>query len=667
MNEKYSSLFQPIKIGGMTAKNRIFMMAMGIHTPKHVNDDGSYTRIGADYFIERAKGGVGGIVTGVVQVQSMFDKIKDSAGDVTGNEESFVANSKYLIDNMRKYDCRSILQLTAGMGRNKVPAIHYGEDIAPSAIPNVWNPSVIHRPLTTEEIEKYIHGFGEAARIAKMAGFDAVEIHAMHEGYLLDQFTIANMNHRTDRFGGSLENRLRFATEIVQEIKKKCGNNFPVLIRYSFRSYMKGYNDGALPEEEFKEFGRDMEESIKAGKILKDAGYDALDCDNGTYDSFWMPHPPVYAPNALNLNDAIEFKRHVDIPIILAGKMDLPELAASEIEKGHFDVLGLARPLLTDPQWANKVTNDDLEDIMPCIGCHNGCAARVVSHQDMSCALNPAVGSEKEYEIHPAVIKKHVIVVGGGIGGMEAARVSALRGHNVDLYEKSDILGGVFIPAAAHEFKERDKQLLMWYPLQLEKLGVKVHMNTEITKEMLNSMKADEIFIATGSTEKTLPVAGIDNKKVISAIECLMGYRTIGQNVVVIGGGLTGSEIAYDLAKKGKSVKIVEALDDIIKVKGIFPANSLMLKAYLKHYGVEIFTNALLSEVNDNGVEIKIDCKKEQLDADTVILAVGYNSNHSLYDQIKDQGNSVHLIGDAHIVSNLMGAVWNAYEIAMKI
>lgn len=667
MNEKYSSLFQPITIGSMTAKNRIFMMAMGIHTPTHVNDDGSYTRIGADYFLERAKGGAGAIVTGVVQVQSMFDKIKDSANDVTSNEESFVANSKYLIDNMKKYDCRAILQLTAGMGRNKIAAIHYGEDIAPSAIPNVWDPSIIHRPLTTEEVEKYIHGFGEAARIAKKAGFDGVEIHAMHEGYLLDQFTIANMNSRTDRFGGSLENRLRFATEIVQEIKKKCGKDFPVLMRYSFRSYMKNYNDGALPGEEYKEFGRDMAESIKVGQILKDAGYDALDCDNGTYDSFWMPHPPVYAPNALNLADAIEFKKHVDIPVILAGKMDLPELAAEEVAKGHIDALGLARPLLTDPEWPNKIANDDLEDIRPCIGCHVGCAARVATHHDMCCTLNPAVGREKAYELVPAEVKKHVVVIGGGIGGMEAARVSAIRGHQVDLYEKTGVLGGVFIPASSHDFKERDRQLLKWYSCQLEKLNVSIHLNTEITAEQIDSLEADEIFVATGSTEKKLPVPGIEKSNVVSAIDCLMETKPVGDKVVVIGGGLTGSEIAYDLAKKGKTVTIVEALDSIIKVKGIFPANQLMLKAYLKYYNVAIFTNAALCEVTDHAVEIEVDGEKKQLEADTVVVAIGYDSNQDLYNQIDKEKHSVHLIGDANKVSNLLGAIWDAYEAAMKI
>ncbi len=666
MDQKYASMYQPITIGGMTAKNRIFMMAMGIHTPKHVNEDGSYTRIGADYFLERAKGGVGAVVTGVVQVQSMFDKIKDSANDVTSNEESFVANSQYLVENMKKYDCRAIIQLTAGMGRNKVPAIHYGEDIAPSAIPNLWNPSVMHRPLTTEEIEKYIHGFGEAARIVKRAGFDGVEIHAIHEGYLLDQFTLANMNHRTDRFGGSLENRCRFATEIVQEIKKKCGDDFPVLMRYSFRSYMKGFNNGALPEESYEEFGRDMEESIKVGRILKDAGYDALDCDNGTYDSFWMPHPPVYAPNALNLKDAIEFKKHVDIPIILAGKMDLPELAAEEISKGHIDAVGLARPLLCDPQWANKVADDDLEDIRPCIGCHNGCALRVVSHHDMSCAINPAVGSEREYEIMPADEKKHVVVIGGGVGGMEAARVSALRGHRVDLYEKTGELGGVFIAAAAHDFKERDKELLKWYSRQLEKLGVNVHLNTEVTEDILKNSAADEVFVATGSTEKTIPVPGMNSKRVVSAIDCLLGKVSVGKNVVVIGGGLTGCEIAYGLAKKGKSVKIVEAMDDILKVE-IFPANDLMLRAYLKYYGVEIYTNASLTEVNENGVEIMTEGRKLHLDADTVISAVGYNSNHALFDELEGKGYPVHLIGDAREVTNLMGAVWDAYQTAMKI
>lgn len=347
--------------------------------------------------------------------------------------------------------------------------------------------------------------------------------------------------------------------------------------------------------------------------------------------------------------------------------MDDPYTAADAVASGEIDAVGLARPLLADPEWPAKVQRGDIEDIRPCIACHNGCLARIFEGKDMCCAVNPAVCREKAYELKPTKEKKNVVVIGGGIGGMEAARVSALRGHNVSLYEKSGELGGVFIAAAAPDFKESDKELIKWYKLQLNKLGVKIHLNTEVTPGLVTSLHPDEIFVATGSKAKKLPVPGIEGKNVVTAIDALLKKKPIGNKVVVVGGGLTGCEIAYDLAKDGKQVTIIEVLDDILKVKGLCAANANILRELLAYYNVEVLVNTSLSAVTEGSVTVKTADGLKNIEADTVITAVGYNSDNRLYEQIKDCGVPVHLIGDAKQVSNLMGAIWDAYEVAMTI
>jgi 2-enoate reductase len=358
-------------------------------------------------------------------------------------------------------------------------------DPAPSELPNVWDPTHNNREMTVAEIKDYIEMFANAALANKMAGIDGVEVHAVHEGYLLDQFTMENTNHRTDEYGGSIENRLRFPTEIVKAIKAKCGVDFPVTVRYSVKSYMKGFNRGALPGETFNEFGRDYDESIVVANMLAEAGYDALNCDNGSYDSWYWPHPPVYMPKACNLEDVKFLRKHVSIPVICAGKFDDPALADKEIAEGGIDMMGMGRPLLADPYIADKFLAGEESDIRPCIGCHNGCLSRIFQMKDISCAVNPACGRELTYDIGKADKVRKVLVVGGGIGGMEAARVCALRGHQVDLYEKTGRLGGQFIPASAFDYKEDDRRLLTWYEKQVKDTGVNVHLNSFADKDLI--------------------------------------------------------------------------------------------------------------------------------------------------------------------------------------
>ncbi len=664
-----TATFQPWKIGNIEIKNRTVMAAMGIHSPRMVNSDNSYTQDGIDYFVERAKGGVGLIVTGGMAVQNKYDSV-EGGNCVLNSGDEFITNTKKLTEAVHKYGTKIVCQLSAASGRTAPVWFMSGEPIAPcDGLPNVWKPEIKHRALTKEDIEMYLHGFEVGAKLCQDAGFDGVEIHAMHEGYLLDQFSLANMNTRDDEYGGAkLENRMRFAKEIVERIHAACGDDFPVLMRYSVTSKMKGFNQGALPGEEYEEFGRSREESVEAARLLEKYGYAALDADNGTYDSWFWAHPPVYMPEQCNLDDCAFIKEKVNIPVICAGRMEDPEADEKAIREGKIDAIGLARSLLADPYWPKKAENDDEEDIRPCIACHVGCLQRIFNMKDMSCALNPACCNERDYELKQTDSPKHVMVIGGGIAGMEAARVAALRGHKVDLYEKSDELGGMFIAASSMSFKDADRKLIEWYKRQMEKTGVTVHMNCEVTTEQVQTEKPDVVYAATGSTPRVLSgIEGLDSH-VISAVDALLGKKPIGEKVVIIGGGLTGIEMAYDQALAGKEVNVVEVLPEILsKKEDLCAANENMLRMAIEQYHIGIHTDTKVVKISEDSVTIEKDGKQSVLPADTVISSIGYISDNSLAEKLKDYDGHVESLGDCDHVSNLMGAIWKAYESASQI
>ena len=664
-----TAIFQPWKIGNMEIKNRTVMAAMGIHSPRMVNNDNSYTQDGIDYFVERAKGGVGLIVTGGMAVQNKYDTV-EGGNCVLNSGDEFIKNSKKLTDAVHKYGTKIVCQLSAASGRTAPVWFMSGDPIAPcDGLPNVWKPEIKHRALTKEDIQMYLHGFEVGAKLCQDAGFDGVEIHAMHEGYLLDQFALANMNTRDDEYGGSkLENRLRFAKEIVERIHAVCGDDFPVLMRYSVTSKMKGFNQGALPGEEYDEFGRSREESVKVARLLEKYGYAALDADNGTYDSWFWAHPPVYMPEQCNLDDCAFIKKQVNIPVICAGRMEDPEADEKAIREGKVDAIGLARSLLADPYWPKKAENDDEEDIRPCIACHVGCLQRIFNMKDMSCALNPACCNERAYELKPTDAPKHVMVIGGGIAGMEAARVAAIRGHKVDLYEKSDKLGGMFIPASSMSFKVADRKLIEWYKRQMEKTGVTVHMNYEVTTEQVKSEKPDVVYVATGSAPRVLSGIEGSDSHVISAVDALLKKKPIGDKVVIIGGGLTGIEMAYDQVVTGKEVNVVEVLPEILSKKDdLCAANENMLRMAIERYHIGIHTNAKVVKISEEGITIEKDGKQSVLPADTVISSIGYTSENTLAERLEDYDGRVETLGDCDHVSNLMGAIWKAFESASQI
>ncbi|AOQ25019.1 Cinnamate reductase [Moorella thermoacetica] len=664
----YTRLFEPIKIGKVEIKNKIAMAPMGVLGL--ATQDGCFSKRVVDYYVERAKGGTGLIITSVTKVDNEIERFKAGAVPVaTVNPLHFIATAGELTERVHAYGTKIFLQLGMGFGRVAAPILLESQPVAPSAIPNFWDPSITCRELTTAEVETLVQRASEAAEIAVEAGFDGVEIHAMHEGYLLDQFTIALFNRRGDKYGGALEDRLTFPIEIVRAIKDRVGKDFPVVLRFSIKNYIKDWRQGGLPGENFQEKGRDVEEALAAAKILEGAGYDGFDADAGSYDAWYWAHPPVYQKHGCYLPLTQRLKEVVKVPVIVAGRLEIPELAEEALVKGQADMIAIGRGLLTDPYWVNKVMTGRSKNIRPCIGCHDGCLGRGFLGRPLSCTVNPACGREEEYAIDRAPEAKQVMVIGGGVAGMEAARVAALRGHRVSLYEKSDRLGGHVVEAAVPDFKADDGRLLEWYKTELGELQVEIHLNQEVTPDFVQQQNPDAVIVATGSTPAIPDIAGINKDKVTTVSDLLLGKKQAGGRVVIIGGGLAGCETALWLAQQGKDVTIIEILDDLMRAGIPVPyMNRMMLLDLLKMNGVKWLTETSVLEVTDDGVTlISKTYQRSTLPADTVILAVGFAADQRLYNALRDKIPNLYLIGDSREPRNILAAIWEGYEVGRGI
>lgn len=676
MKKNYEVLFTPAKIGNCEIKNRFVMVPMATTaiiewTMKPVGYDPSVK----DLLIERAKDGVGLIIPGAIAPFSFAGR------ECLGDHPEAFNGIKELMDEIHSYGSKVFFQLTAGLGRNfpiakqiwdnydqmnQVMNLDLTTASADEGLPNRWISDYKTKQLTKENIKDIIEGIAKTALLCKENGVDGIDVHAIHEGYLLDQFAMKYTNHREDEYGGTLDNRLRFACEVVKAIKEKCGKDYPVILRYSVQSRVRDFSKGIIPADHKSiEIGRDLEESKLAVRILEEAGYDGFNADNGTYDSWYYAHPPVYMPLNCNLEDSIAIKPCTSKPVVCAGRMQLDE-ASKAISAGKLDFIGIGRQFLADEHYLDKIRNDKLEEIRPCISCHLGCMpvglwknSGAVVGGIGSCALNPRTKNEKKYYIEASKNPKHFAVIGAGIAGMEFALQAVKRGHSVDIFEKSNRLGGVFNEAASFTFKEKDRELIDYYKNQIQKSSVNVMLNHTISN--LAEIEADEIVLATGSKSARM-INVLGSEKTISALDFLKENPEIGEKIVIIGGGLTGCEIAYELAMRGKKVSIVEMMDDILKVPGSSMANTSYLRDAFEFYGVDIYTETNVSEVKEHSVVIENANGKAEISSDKTIVSIGYIHGIDL-DSTKEH---VHVIGDADKVSNLYHAVVEANDLVMK-
>jgi 2-enoate reductase len=649
----YPNLSKPIAIGNVTIKNRMFMAPMDTGFGNTPNNN--FTPEGVEYFVRRARGGFGLLFSGGTNVDGPVDGVPCILDDPAG----FVSVGRRLNERLRAYGCKMFIQLTWNIGRNAGLK-------SPSELPAWQNPSVTTQALTVEEIHTKVREMGEAAKLVKDAGYAGIDIHALHWGHLIDSFALACMNHRDDEYGGSLENRLRICKEIREAIAETCGWDFPVSMRIALKSYMKAFDQASFDGSE--EIGRTLEEAIEICKLLESYGYDALSTDAGTLDAFYYAMPPAYVPAGSTLDLAAEVKKHVSIPVLCGSRFADEEIAEQAIAEGKVDAAVIGRQAIADPDYAAKIVAGTPERVRTCIGCNQGCIWGYFTRGYVFCAVNPEVGKEGKAGIVPATEKKRVVVVGGGVAGMEAARIAHLRGHDVTVFEKSDHLGGNLVPAGNHDFKYEVAKLNRYFVNEMDRLGIDVRLNTEVTAEQLRTMGADAIILALGSLP-VMPrsIQGIDHAKTISGTEACMGAE-VGQKVVVVGGGLVGCEIAYGYAKGGKEVTIVEALDDILLVNDVPQMNKLFLQDAFAYYGTRVMSATSLKAVTDEGAIVAHrDGTEEIIAADTVVMSIGYRQLPSMVAELAGCGAEVYEIGDGAHVGNVLTCIQDAYEVASRL
>lgn len=687
MNEKYAPLFTPFKIGNVEIKNRIVQCSMGGTSlfgwlePCHFDKEAAY------FLLQRAQKGVGLVLPGM-------QCVRDTMGRrwLYQNKRMFKQLKEYMVE-YHKTGAKLFIQLAAGFGRsmavtpwmvvlnknpilNKIasPIVDVSYSCASaSATPNRWQEDMLSRPMTVKEIHEMVEAFGKTAKMLRDAGVDGVEIHAVHEGYLLDQFTMENWNWREDEYGGSFENRFRFPVEIVQCIKKYAGDDFPVSLRYSVVSKTKGWGKGAMPyETDFEEWGRDMAESEKAVKYLGDAGYDFFNCDNGTYDAWYWAHPPQYMPDNCNLADVEHIKKFTDKPVACAGRM-LPETAAEEIAAGRLDAIAIARQNLVDPDWIIKIQEGREDEIKPCIRCHNGCfnfakykgTANIQGLEDSlhlgRCALTPSTMQHNRYKIVPTKNPKKVAIIGAGIGGVEAALVLKQRGHKPVIFEKTDKIGGLFLTASAMSFKENDKELIRWYENEAKKQGLDIRFNTEIND--LGTVRGfDEIIVATGAVPRKMLIPGFE--KCLTFTQLLREKYPVGDKVLFFGGGQSACEAAYEMIKQGKHPMIVEFAKDLVPAQNVCLSNASFLRDAMEYHKVPVYLEHTIREIKDKTAVVASKDGKNvfEIEFDNIVNGIGF-----VPAPVGGKAKNVHRVGDCVTIGNLRTAIWRAWDVAMKI
>ena len=643
----YSVLWRPIDINKCRIRNRISMSGMGTFTPTTV--DQVETESGLRYYEERAKGGIGLIHTGAYFID---EKCAQGGRTLDFSTDKSIPSGTQLTERVHRWGAKIFAQLSCGTGRNGMPQIGERVPISSSENPSFYNPSMICRALTVDEIHEMMEHWKVAAQNAVYMGFDGIQIHA-HAGYLMDQFMSEIWNHRKDQYGGSFENRCRFAMETVDAIRSVVGPDFPITYRISLDHRFPG--------------GRTIEESMKILDVLDKCGIDAFDIDAACYETMDYIFPTRYTGEACMAYVCEEARKHITHPIINTGNHSM-ESAVELIESGNADIAQFGRQSIADPQFANKLREGRREDVRPCIVCNEECIGRIFGRlTQLSCTVNPSVGFETAMEVKPVSKPTNVVVIGGGPGGLEAARCAAERGCSVTLYEKGDKIGGTFLTIATGDFKWRIPQLIEWYGVQLKKLGVKVVLNAEIKADDPVLKSADAIFVATGSKSVMPNIPGIDNKKVVDVVDIHKNGMPEGERVVICGGGLSACDTAIEYgAKGGRKFTIVEMLPQL--ASDVMVVNKISIDRLLNEYGVEQLTSTKVIGITDEGVEVEHEGEKRVIPADVIVAAFGRGRSLELADAVQNEyPTKTVIIGDCMKPAKAGNAIREGFYAAMAL
>ncbi len=633
----YKELFTPFRIGSMEVKNRIGMSPMGTNS---AFTNGRKDAQEIDYFIERAKGGTGVIFMGCQMLNEVL-----AQGSMEGYLDSFTVlpSLTAACDGIHRYGAKVVCQISPGTGRNAFPDTLGNPPISSSETPSVFNPDIKCHALTKEEIATMMDGFRFAAGLARDAGYDAIEIHA-HAGYLIDQFMSPVWNKRTDEYGGSPENCARFPVEIVQAMKSVVGDKLPIIFRISLDHRFEG--------------GRTMEDSMKLLKVLEEGGVDAFDVDAGCYETLDYIFPPSYLGEACMAYVCEEARKTVKVPIINAGTHN-PDTALELIKTGNADIVNFGRGLIADPFMPDKLMKGHPEDVRPCLRCNEFCIGRIWNnHTKLSCAVNVQAMEEERFRITKTDTPKKVVVIGAGPAGMEAARTASLSGHKVSLYEKSDKLGGTMGDICTAKFKINIKKYTEWFKVQLEKLGVDIHLNTEVSGDEALLSDCDNIIIGCGAAPFMPPINGIDGSNVVSILDVHKDQSKLkGDNIVICGGGLSGLDGALEMASElGKKVTVVEMLDEC--GKDVMFINKITLFGLLAKNGVTLRTGAKVVSISDKAVTVETKDGKEDIPADTVVAAFGMKPVRETAEKIRDKyPTKTRIVGDSMRLGKIGDAV----------
>jgi 2-enoate reductase len=645
-------LFQPGQIAGLTLNNRVVMSGAGIGAL--IDYDGGLTQRGIDYFVERARGGTGMITTGSVRVSRHFEKdpLSPIQTSLMLDNKAYTRWVHDLSEAIGDYGTKLCVQLAPGLGRcmGKLDLIKGIQPYGASAIPCLADPSRLTQSMSKDDIAHMLDDFERAAGLLKVGGAHMVELNC-HAGYLFDQFMTPLWNQRDDEYGGSLENRLRLIVEVVQRLKGVLGGRFPVTVKYALDHY--------LPS------GREAPEGVEIGRHLEANGVDALMIDAGCRETQYWTLPSEFLPEGCTLPLAEMVKRAVSIPVMAVGKLGNPEIAEKALVTGQADFIALGRTLIADPDWANKVRHGRWLDIVPCVDCFEGCHKNIHDGKRIACAVNAATGNEREMRLYPAAVRKSVLVIGAGPGGLEAARVAAHRGHRVSLWEKDAGVGGNIGPGSTPPFKEIYQRLTGYLVHQLDKQGVDMVFGKEATLDNIAAASPDVVIVAAGSSPIVPPIPGVNASNVLAANDVLTHKVHCGHRVAIVGGGVVGCETALDLVRRGHDVTIVERLPAL--AGDMYYINRMHMLKLLREEGVQILLAASVLEMDEAGIRYEKAGVENRLDADSIILAVGFRPRRDIANGLQNGPSEVFSIGDCIAPRKVANAMQEAYRIARLI